>query len=63
MEPPTKIPTASEQIGFLLQHMTEERLRRELNDRRIKDGLRIKREAVVLYELYLEEKEKSDAKT
>jgi len=61
MGSPTNIPTASEQIGFLLQHMTEERLRRELNDRRIKDGLRIKREAVVLYELYLEVKETTDA--
>lgn len=53
------IPTAREQIAFLLSHMTQQQLRAELNARRFdKDGTRTKREAVVLYELYLEHKEK-----
>lgn len=51
------IPTASEQIEFLLKHMTEEELRTELNRRRMHNGLRIRREAVVLYELYREVKD------
>lgn len=57
------IPTASEQICFLLRHMTQEELRTELNKRRMKNGLRVRREAVVLFELFRDVKEKVDGKS